>query len=140
MLPTINVFVSPDLAARFEQDLRKLRIEDKPLVFSREPDGFFVLHFGQKNLQDAPQTAKFGEREVSFAELGLRCEDIEDKTDSTGYHVHKGMLLIYDPAEQPRKKSDRPQVSTLEIAPAILKNYSVPVPTYMKPALWLNGN
>jgi hypothetical protein len=139
MLPTINIFVSPPFAGAFEEALRKLRIEDKPLVFSREPDGFFVLHFGQKNLHNGPKIAKLGERAVPFAELGLKCEDIEDQTDSSGYHVNKGMLLVYDPAAERPQNSHRPQVSTLEIAPAILRNYSLPVPTYMKPVLSLNG-
>jgi hypothetical protein len=137
MLPTINVFVSPELAGTFEQALRALKISDEPLVFSREPDGFFVLHFGQKNLQD-DQVARFGERTVSFADLGLGCQEIEDKTDSSGYHVRSGVLLVYDPAAKPRQTSLRPQLSTLEIAPSILRNYSLPPPNYMKPPLSLN--
>lgn len=134
MLPKINVFVAPEFAEGFEQSLRKLTIDDKALFFSREKDGFFVLNFGQKNLH-ANQIPRFGERSASFAELGLTCQDIEDKTDSSGYHVKSGMLLVYDPAIKRPEDPQRPKMSILEIAPAVLKNYSLQVPHYMKPVL-----
>lgn len=133
MLPKANVFVDPKLAESFERSLRGLTIDAKPFSFSREPDGFFVLHFGHKNLHNNP-VAKFGERTVSFENLGLACVEIEDKSDSTGYHIKEGILLVYDPVIKGRGDSRRPELSTLEIAPAILRNYHVSVPNYMRRA------
>jgi hypothetical protein len=133
MAPLVNLFVSESHLATFEKSLQRLRIDGKPLEFSRAPGGFFSLHFGHVNLHGTPQIAAVGDQEVSFARLGLECVDIEDKAASTGYHIKGGMLLVYDPFHEPREESAmRRQLSTLEIAPAILRNYSVPIPDYMR--------
>jgi hypothetical protein len=132
MLPSINVSVTDPLADGFEQSLQKLKIDGKPLRFSRAPGGFFSLHFGHKNLHATPKIALLRDRTVSFEELGLECRNVEDQTDSTGYHVKSGMLLVYDPAGESQENSHRQQLSTLEIAPALLRNYSLRVPPYMK--------
>ena len=63
-------------------------------------------------------------------DLGLENVEIEDKSDCSGYHIPEGCLVIYDPRDQ-SAKAVRPDISTLELAPAILQNYAIPVPDYM---------
>lgn len=134
MLPSVNVFVPPGTEGRFNERLAKLHIDGKPICFERSINGFFAVHVGQKNLYKQPPMAQLDGQPVSFADLGLENVEIADKSNTSGYHVPDGCLIIYDP-RNPTPKAGRPDITTLEIAPAILRNYSVPVPEYMqKPA------
>jgi hypothetical protein len=78
-----------------------------------------------------PQVAMFGGREVPFKDLGLAPVEIEDKAGSNAYHIPNGTLLIYDPQDLGPKPGFT-QISTEEIAPTILENYSMPIPSYMR--------
>jgi hypothetical protein len=137
MAPEVNLRLLPAQADSFEASLRQLMIHDRPLNFRRDA-AFFSLTFGHKNLDTERQLAKFGNRCVRFSELGLTCTEIEDGAGSTGYHVRNGMLLIYDPARPDPTNENRQQRSNLDIAPAILRNYALPVPVYMRPGLSLD--
>lgn len=131
MLPQWNALVRPHKAAAFREQLQRLEIAGAPLSFRESTGGFFSLDFGHANLYDQPQQAKLGERMISFADLGLRNTEIEDKSNASAYHIPQGCLLIYDPNNREPKKT-RSQVSTVEIAPTILKNYSVAIPPHMR--------
>ncbi len=40
-------------------------------------------------------------------------------------------MAIYDPTDPSAKRADRPEVSVLAVAPALLKNFGVQPPAYM---------
>jgi hypothetical protein len=69
-----------------------------------------------------------------MSELGIDPVVIEDRTGSSAYHIPNGTLLIYDPANR-SPKPGYTQISTEDIAPTILQNYSVPVSGYMRNAV-----
>ena len=92
-------------------------------------DGVFRLHPGV--IQDASEEfCILDNRRVPFAELGFANVAIEDEAGQSAYHVPEGSLVIYSSTAvsgtQPRE-----QVSTLEIAPAILRTLGVVAPRYM---------
>jgi hypothetical protein len=69
-------------------------------------------------------------KEVPFKEIGLYNLIIEDKADSTAYHIPEGICLVYDP----QKAASTQEVKTVQstaIVPNILKNFNIPVPSYM---------
>ena len=66
-----------------------------------------------------------------IASLGLETVEIEDRSGTTAYHVPEGVLAIYDPARPPAATTARPEVSVLEVAPAILQTLGVAPPAYM---------
>ena len=86
---------------------------------------------GQEGFLTKPQVADFGGRSVPFGDLGIKPVVIEDMTHSSAYHIPNGTLLIYDPLDR-GPKSGYTQISTTEVAPTILQNYSLPIPSYMK--------
>lgn len=131
MLPQCNFFVHPGRVEQARLALGNLVIDGRPVTFREAVSGFFSVDFGHANLYDKPQTALLGGREMTFEEMGLKNVEIEDKSGASAYHIPQGVLLVYDPADRAAKPS-RTQVSTLELAPAILHNYSVPVPPYMR--------
>ncbi len=136
MLPQVNIVVSPGLEGRIHAKLSSLRIDDQPVKFRRQDHGFFSIDMGQKNLYKKPLIANFEGRAISFSELGMENTEIEDRSNASAYHVPQGCLIIYDPKKQSLSKN-RPEISTLDIAPAILKNFAVNTPAYMKPATTL---
>ena len=88
------------------------------------------MTFGQVDLSGQKQHALVGADQIGFATLGLENVEIEDGGMACAYHIPEGCLFIYDP-QDPRVKPDGPAISTLDIAPALLSNFSVEVPGYM---------
>jgi hypothetical protein len=131
MQPQTNVMVMPAKITSFRETLKILRVDGEPVYFREAENGFFSIDLGQEGFLTKPPVADFGGRSVPFKDLGMTPVEIEDKTHSSAYHIPKGTLLIYDPAH-PGTKPGYTQISTVEIAPTILKSYSVPIPSYMK--------
>jgi len=96
-----------------------------------EDNGFFSLEFGQANLHDRPDAVTIAGEVRAIASLGLETVEIEDRSGTTAYHVPEGILAIYDPARPPDGNSSRPEVSVLEVAPALLLTLGVEPPAYM---------
>ena len=64
---------------------------------------------------------------IPFADLGLENTTIEDESNASGYHIPEGSLIIYDPQNTTNNTVTREQISTVEIVPKILNNFSLPV-------------
>lgn len=129
MFPQFNVRINPDKVDIFKDAISKIEIADEPLEFRQSENGFFALDFGQKNQSSGK--LKLGGKEINFMEIGLHNVIIEDKADSTAYHIPEGTLLIYDP-QHPAKNNTVKQVSSTALAPNILANFNVEIPSYMK--------
>jgi hypothetical protein len=52
------------------------------------------------------------------------------KNFATGYHIREGIFLIYG-GEPSALDQSRKQIATTKICPLILKNFNLPVPSYM---------
>lgn len=130
MLPQWNVVVRPGKLAQFLEGLAKLHIEGEPIGYREAANGFISVDFGHANLHEQTDAIQFDGNVVSPQSLGLQHTEIEDKSSTTAYHIPQGSLFVYD-GKEPKHKG-RPQVSTTEIAPTILRNYAVPVPGYMR--------
>lgn len=130
MDPDVNVVVVPAKADAFRTALENLLVNEKALKFREKENGFFNMVIGGKNVEDRPRFAVWNGEKIPYDELGLVVEEVEDQTGPSAYHVPEGTLLIYDPAlAAPR--SDRPRVSTVEVAPFLLSTFGAPVPDYM---------
>jgi len=128
MHPQYNFQVTaPKKVTLVKENLEQLYIGGKPLQY-REKDGFFSLDLGHKNLPN--DIAVYKGKEIKFEEFGVTNETIDDATGSTAYHVPEGSFLIYDAKnKQPKKRVYG--ITTRAIAPSILENFKLPVPSYM---------
>lgn len=129
MEPDYSVFVAPSRAETFRQGMKKLVIDGRPVVCEEHDKGFFAFALIFFNLHYHPYALLDG-KEIPFEQLGLANMQIEDMTNTNAYHIPTGSLLIYDPLHR-SPKPGRPQISTREIAPAVLRNFSIRVPGYM---------
>ena len=126
MFPQYNFIVADEAADRTERGIQSVEVNGKKLTYRRQ-GAFFSVDFGHENLKDLKVT--IGGVALGLKECGLENISIEDKSTSSAYHVPEGSLLIYDPNEN---GGNRGKVSTLEIAPYILKNFHLCVPGYMR--------
>jgi hypothetical protein len=131
MLPQFNLVVAAEYVESFFDALRTVRVGGEPLHFKRSDNGFFSLDFGQANLHDQPDAVTIAGEARPIASLGLETVEIEDRSDTTAYHVPEGILAVYDPASPPPDNGSRPEVSVLEVAPTLLKILGVEPPAYM---------
>lgn len=133
MLPQYNVQVRDARRDAFLDAIRALVIDDQPLGWREARSGFVSLDFGHKNLYlREPAPIRFRGQPVTYEDLGLENQKIEDLSDANAYHIPEGALLIYDPSDRTPTQG-RPTISTLEIAPTLLANFDVERPAYMRP-------
>jgi hypothetical protein len=139
MVPQLNVTIAGgDHVATFRKALTGVLVDGHPLRYRESQGNFFSIDFGHPNLHLAQPVVICQGRTVSFAEMGMQTVSIDDKSGSTAYHVPQGSLLIYDPLHRAANRG-RTQVSTLDIAPTLLRNYAVPVPSYMRAPVTLSN-
>jgi len=131
MFPRYSFRIRPDKLGQLVPQLDSLVIDGRPLHYTTSPDGFIALSVGQYDLHDRPDCVRLGERTVSLVEMGLVNARIDDQSGTGAHHIPEGCLLIYDPRNRAPGQSGT-TLSTLELAPALLRNFGVPVPQYMQ--------
>jgi hypothetical protein len=140
MAPCKSVIVDPEYADVLEERLLGININDKPMLksdkeiaplsFDRSDDSSFHFFFYMEDYE-GPAVARFGNDLVSFDEIGFGHTPHQDGVACTGRHSASGSMFIYDPA-RPMTCPDRPMISTLQVAPAILDAFAVSPPPYMQ--------
>lgn len=152
MVPCVSVDVAPGKAAEFEGRLRSIsceghsmsceRREVPPLSYDRSDNTFHLFVYFERYA--GPGHAQFDGTSTTFDRLGWGFHEHQDNIDCTGRHTPHGFLLVHDgsvrpvPSQQVSSQQvsgqQRCRISTLDIAPAILDHFGVPVPDYMKAA------
>jgi len=143
MVPCVSVAVEPAKVGEFERRLRSIscqgrsmsfgKREEPPLSYDRSGDDMFHL-FIYFERYSGPQTANLDGMPISFEQLGWGFHEHQDNIDCTGRHTPHGFLVVHDAAVPSVQGEKRCQISTLDIAPAILDHFGVPVPDYMNSA------
>jgi hypothetical protein len=131
MIPQYNIRVRHGKIAALRESLKTLNVAGKAVRIEESDGGFMSLTLGVKNIHQFQPVAMIGPRKYSFEQLGLHSQTIEDSTGSTAQHVQDGVFFIYDPASR-HQKIVREKIAALAIAPAILENFNLPVPFYMR--------
>ncbi len=138
MFAQANIFVTAPKVASFRENLKALRIEGEALDYAEADNGFFSMYWGHNDIHDKPDCVTLHGDIISLPDFGFDFVKSEERTGSNAYHIPQGSLLVYNSrARRLNKNGDAPtKVSALDIAPTLLKNYSVPVPDYMhEPAM-----
>jgi predicted AlkP superfamily phosphohydrolase/phosphomutase len=104
-----------------------MKINDHLVNYRDLGEGRFSIDLGQQNLKTT--AIELNDVAVSLDDSGLENVMIEDKSNATAYHVPEGHCYIYHPSFGHSVMSEM-QVSTREIFPTILDNFSVSIPDY----------
>lgn len=141
MVPCRSVMVAPEKADAFANAMDGLMFgnhrlvetvnEAPPLSYDRKENGSFQLYIYFDHY-DGPTTGTLGDRPVSFEDVGIGWFEHEDNVACTAHHVPNGALIVYDPRAPLAEPKAREHVPTTAIAPAILKNFEIETPVYMK--------
>ena len=136
MAPHYSVVVARHKLPEFRLQSSKLLLDGNNVKFTERGKGFFTIDFNYHDCQQFSCVELDGKL-ISFEEIGIVHTQHEDGVYLTGQHIPQGVMLAYDPQRQ-IKNQQRTQISTLDIAPQILSNFSIPVPSYMNPtsSLW----
>lgn len=131
MVPQFNVQVHTDKRKDFEEKLATLRINDLGIHCRQKSEGFYSLDIGFPNLDESKIKIELMGQTIPLTHSGLENIRIQDRCGATAYHIPQGSLLIYAPAKGLNGK-EVINISTTDIAPAILRNFNVVVPDYMR--------
>lgn len=147
MVPCVSVELDPEIAAGVAARLETIEVmgdrpvrndrEIAPMSFQLKDDRSLHLYFYWEGREPAGEV-KLGNRVASLEEAGFGFFMHEDNVACSAHHVPEGFMAIYDPGGLAAGKGMRSEVSTLAIAPALLKNFDVPPPAYMMPAASLS--
>jgi hypothetical protein len=130
MEPRVIIKVPEARAAEFERLAQSIRVVGRhSIACVNLSQGVFRLHPGV--IQDAQEEyCELDGRRIPFAEIGFANVLIEDEAGQSAYHVPEGSLIVYSPGRS-NATAARAKVSTLEIAPAILRSLDIQPPSYM---------
>jgi hypothetical protein len=115
--------------------LRNTFINGTPIDLTVHSNGIFVVKLGHANLKDDDIHIEVNGNKANPSEMGIENLEIQDATGSYAYHIPNGSFIIYDPKKpQISPQKTMATISTTEIAPAILKHFSINSPNYMENA------
>jgi len=140
MVPCISVIAEAGKGDFLEERLSQLAVngarmvrnerEIAPLSYDRtDGNSFHIFVYFER--YSGPSIAVLGNRELPFDELGFGFFQHQDTIACSARHTPHGVLIVYDPV-RPHPDRRRTTISTLDIAPAILDNFNIPSPSYMK--------
>jgi hypothetical protein len=140
MVPSVSVLVDPLKADAFEARLRtlvvdghgmqKMQRELPPISYDRAGSGSFQLFIYFEGRSAQALAASVDGEAAAPQELGLGFFSHDEKVACSGRHTPFGALLVYDPRRS-AASSDRSTVSTLELAPALLRHFGIAPRDYM---------
>ena len=136
MLPRVTMTIARDKIERVVDVLKSLQVDGQLVDWGRLNDEQVFIKLGQRNLHTHADCVTRNGSPVPLATLGFEHTEIDDLSGTTAYHIPQGCLFIYDPREAKRSVG-RTTISTLDIAPAVLRNFGVERPAYMNRAVGL---
>jgi hypothetical protein len=113
--------------AKFKEDKRPVH----PMSYEERERGFFQF-FIQFDGHSGAGRAEIGDRSVPISEIGLGLMAHEDGVNCTAQHVPEGCLLAYDGDSSHDTKRRRETISTLDVAPSIMRFFGLEPPSYMR--------
>jgi hypothetical protein len=140
MVPCLSVWVDPARADGFEKRLKSLAVGKyrvrkaqreggEPFTYDRSGEGFHLFVYFEELDLDTLASSVAGAGGAA-ADLGFGFFRHDEEVACSGRHTPFGALLVYDP-RRAAVTLERSTVSTLEIAPALLRNFGMRVPAYM---------
>lgn len=140
MVPCVSVDLNPEIAESVAARLETIEVMgDKPQRSDREiaPMSFQLKNGRSLHIyfywesRDPTGEVKLGNRVAPIADAGFGFFEHEDNVACSAHHIPEGFLAVFDPTSK-APTAPRSRVSTLSIAPALLRAFKAPVPGYMQ--------
>jgi len=137
MVPQFNVQIHIDKRKEFENKLATFRINDQAVHARQKAEGFYSLDIGYANLDESKIKIELMGQIIPLQHSGMENMKIQDRCGATAYHIPQGSFIIYAPAKG-LNGDDISSISTTDIAPTILRNFNIPLPSYMNKGISLS--
>ena len=138
MVPQFNVQIHVDKRNEFEEKLATFRINGQTVHSRQKAEGFYSLDIGFSNLEESKIKIELMGHTIPLLHSGMENVKIQDRCGATAYHIPQGSFIIYAPSKG-LNGNDVTSVSTMDIAPTILRNFNIPVPDYMNKGISLSN-
>lgn len=136
MVPEYNIWVDEGKRDRFIQNAASLTVCGKKLKIDPLGENRFRMRFFCVNRDELE--AEYQGETVNAEVFGFVNVDLQDAAGSNAYHIPSGSLMVYDPMAPEVHITLQPErISTLEVAPSILQNFSIAKNPYMQNAATL---
>jgi len=132
MVPRYVFAVSESAVDRFRQTVAHITVNGKPIEFEEHERGVFMVRIAFKNLDDDMIDVRLRGEPTRMEELGLANRRIQDEAGSNAYHIPEGSMIVFDPRDPSTNGVDPLTISTREVAPSLLRNFDLEVPSYMQ--------
>jgi hypothetical protein len=133
--------MAPDISAHLQTDHAVGRVRTimpalvKALGGEWDIDDKGMLH-AHVAFEDTPETpladVMIGNRQYAITDIGFEFVADQDRVAVTAYHTPEGILMTWKPSDTADNNWIRSSVSSLDVAPAILRDHGVPLPDYMR--------
>ncbi len=132
MMPCYGVALKAECVDQFRQKLDSISIDGKGLTVECHDGGYFLIDFSYTNYE-GPRSLQLDGKEIAFETLGISVTEDEEGAYLSADHQPEGTLLVYDPldAKTASNPPEKEKISVLEIAPSILRQFGIPIPSYM---------
>ena len=130
MVPQYNFYINDNSRPIFTENISKLTVNGKDIAFTQLEHGIIKIDFVIRNPTEL--IVEFDGSRVDAEKFGFSIIDMQDAAGANAYHIPQGMFIIYDPRKRIQPHNQREQISTLEIAPSLLKNFGIQKPDYME--------
>tara|TARA_B100000925_G_scaffold43157_1_gene28127 strand:+ start:220 stop:1629 length:1410 start_codon:yes stop_codon:yes gene_type:complete len=114
---------------KFLKNMSLLKINNKNLKTKHMGENIFKIEIGINNQKGLE--IYFNQIKKNPEDCGLKLISLQDAAGANAYHIPEGILLVYDPLDYKINKETLDKISTLNITPSILKNFSYSIPSYM---------
>jgi hypothetical protein len=131
MEPVYIFTVEPSSRDRFRTAMESFTVNGRHVTARELQPGRFEVVLGHPNLVTASLALSLEGRPVGMDDLGIANVDIQDAAGSTGWHVPDGILIVFDPSRDLSAFASRDRVKTTEVTAAIVRNFGLPLPSYM---------
>ena len=114
---------------KFLKNSSELTINNKNIKVTDMGENIFKIEIGISNQKDL--LVYLNQSKKDPESFGLKLISLQDAAGANAYHIPEGILLVYDPQNIKRNDYILDKISTLNIAPSILRNFSNNSPSYM---------
>ena len=131
MAPRVVVTPLNEAYEKALERLKRININGSPVAIHRTQSG--DIRFDTFLINQPSIEIMDGNKIVSPSEIGIENVNLQDASGSYAYHIPEGILMHYDPSNinQNKKQNTWTSVSTLDLAPSLLRKFGLKRPSYM---------
>ena len=129
MVPLYMISIKDEYEKKFIDCVNNLRINNKKIRFEKVSQNLYRIKLSIVNQKSV--NIEYFKKSYSPESFGIVNVKLQDAAASNAYHIPEGTLLVYGSESSNKNLNSLSKISTIDIAPSILKNFNLEIPSYM---------